>query len=808
MRIPTHRSAILSAAAALASCLFLWNLFAAPEAPFRSPVAGRALQYTEPGQALLHGLDAPLGGVSARMPVSSIGAALMFERGGAVRRRSWQMIPAVLLTLFLFCTGALLGGTGGGIVAVLFFHAAMLFGETGAEWTYPQNWYAVLLTLCAGASAWRALSGSLAASSALGAALGTAALFRSPLAGFPFLLLLLDAWRERRLPARGREFVVIAVPVAFLLAWAAFNRAVGGAWAVFEQGPPLNNVITGAAGLVSTVSGDWRLCLPDIPDAGGGVETLRWALTEMLGNPLRTAAAVGGRFRLAFSLHPLLFLLAGLGLWRGRRLAQVRAAAWLGAYFLGVHVLFSVRSDYFVPLWPLLAALAAPLAAAAPERRLRRGAARVLLLSSGAAFLFGVCALIISGRYAILARHRRPDSARALEEAARRAPGEPWVLRRTGDAALGAGDEAAAARSYAAALSARPADPVLGLRLAWALARLGHAGALRNLRPGGDAGDFGSDAFEHAVLGGRLFRFLAGLEPTLGRTLDAAAALVAVPHPDTETDKAALAVLRSGVSHQLLQTATIRWGPLLRPRDRVKLVENLPGLGGPASGLLLLEQAEAADRSGAPRAALRILARLSPGSLRSRDVRRAAALFGRGGDAERAVALLMGILVRHPGDPVLWLEKGEAEAWSGRRIDAVRSIEDARKLGLDPAEQLRAGRALQAAGAYDRAIELLTPLTKTPSIRAEALRDRGVCKGLAGDRAGAKEDLEAALVEDSGLLSAAISLAALLEMEGRFEEAETVYQEAGARAGGRESGPEAAVLRRKLDALRNRGFSR
>jgi len=140
-----------------------------------------------------------------------------------------------------------------------------------------------------------------------------------------------------------------------------------------------------------------------------------------------------------------------------------------------------------------------------------------------------------------------------------------------------------------------------------------------------------------------------------------------------------------------------------------------------------------------------------------------------------------------------------AEAfWSlGRGAEAVRTM--AAALAADPEAACR-GEVPLLRDRSAAADEYLSACVKRFPTDAGLLSDRGIERGLRGAAAAGEADLRAALSASPGSLSAALSLASILDGAGRRAEAETVLAQALART--TETGSAAAAARDELARLR------
>ena len=81
-------------------------------------------------------------------------------------------------------------------------------------------------------------------------------------------------------------------------------------------------------------------------------------------------------------------------------------------------------------------------------------------------------------------------------------------------------------------------------------------------------------------------------------------------------------------------------------------------------------------------------------------------------------------------------------------------------------------------GRLDEAKSYFTEAALDPALAPAALSKRGVCKVLAGDRAGARDDFQAALARDPRCAAALVNLGNLAQEAGETEEALGRYEAA------------------------------
>lgn len=409
--------------------------------------------------------------------------------------QAWAAFLWLLALGLAFALGRELGGTAAGCAAAGLW-APVLASLPRGPGHLKQFWLTLLGLLAATLLARRAKDPTPGASALAGAGFGLTLLTRGTYAFFPPLLALFD----RRRPAA----LLAGAALAFLLPWTLMNAAAKGRFIPLEDGSMNMNVVTGALGTVFCAHGDYAALMNEAPGAQGFGGPLGWAVKTVLRHPLRYLCGVGGRLSRALALQPFLFLLAAAALLARRRDPAARAAGLQAAYLLAVTCSMSIEDNYFEPLWPLLAALAAAPLAAFPDPAPRLGAALargVLALSLSLSGLTAARLFALEARYAFAVRSAPPESAAALEAALRREPGSPWLALADARRLLGAGrpSEAASRLAAAPALAGLPRAELL---LAFARAQAGDEAALARLEGAGRGAPapFGDGQAETAAL--------------------------------------------------------------------------------------------------------------------------------------------------------------------------------------------------------------------------------------------------------------------------------------------------------------------
>ncbi len=687
------------AAGAVCFAAVAWWYCAGAMSDARAYPGGKQLtSYAYMGELLVHGIRARANVVSYRMPLATIASAKL-QYHSALSAGELMVLNQGLLVLLMFALGCLLHPLG-----ALFTGAAVLAAmpSLGVH-VYPDSGYTLLVLLAACLTAWRARAPTPARSVLLAAAVGATLLFRSPLLLFPPVLALYElAARRFALRAYWRHLAILClVPYLFLLPWTGMNWTIHRKVIPFEKDAASANIMTGALGTVGDTEGDLTTLVDEPIDLNRSGEVLGWAAREILRHPLRYAHSCVRRAAYAFSLQPLLFLLALVSAWVFRKRPEFRELGVLSAYFLGVHCLMSVEPRYFLPLWPLLAVQAAallagfrakaPLAPNAPEYRLAALAAGGVL---ALVLLLGLYANWIVASYATLVRSgRQPDDAdfsRALDAN----PGDVWLLRERGLERLARGDVRAAVLDLGAASALEPGDSRVRLQLAWARALLGDPAPLLSWRP--EHGELNVNDGAQLEIDAAVLRACAYIH--LGQAAKAAAPLkaafklfkerdIVVRGPQGEHEVEVLKRLRTSDAGFSLNCSLLQGER--PPVEKAALNEALSKLF-PASSQVWIERAELAERAGRREEALAALAKAGGFKPNDDEQLRLAELHGKLGSTARAFAALDGLIRRRPRDVRFRLERAELAASAGAREEALASALEAERLdpGVDDRRRL------------------------------------------------------------------------------------------------------------------------
>jgi tetratricopeptide (TPR) repeat protein len=409
-----------------------------------------------------------------RLPWATVLEADALLRLGPLALQAATALLWLLALGLTFALGRELGGTAAGAAAAALW-APVFAGLPRGPGTSKQLWLTVLGLLAAVLWVRRQRKSTDASSALAGAGFGLSLLTRGTFVFFPLAVALLER--------RRRGLLLAGAALAFLLPWTLMNAVSQRRFVPLEDGAMNMNVVTGALGTVFCAHGDYAALMGEEGGGQGFGSPLRWAAKTVLAEPGRYLKGVALRVRRVLELQPFLFLLAGLALLSRRKDPGVRALGALAAYFIAVNCAMSIEDNYFEPLWPLLAALAAAPVALLPEPAPRLGAAlarAVLLAALGGSALMSARLFALMGRYAWVSARHGASSDKALDAALGREPDAPWLALGDAPRLLAAGDSARAAAVLEAA-SALEGLPRRELLLAWARARAGRPESLLNM---------------------------------------------------------------------------------------------------------------------------------------------------------------------------------------------------------------------------------------------------------------------------------------------------------------------------------------
>ncbi|MFI5361194.1 MAG: hypothetical protein ACHQ49_04425 [Elusimicrobiota bacterium] len=457
----------------VAGALFL------PQRPGR---LGRGLdgeQYASPGETLLHRLPPSPGDPSARMPLASVLAAIVFHHR-PMRPDLWVLLCLLAIGCLVAAAGGLLGGASVAAAAVLTW--AVIGSPVLGD--YMELLYTVFVLGAAAALVLRARAPSLPRSFAAAAALGATFLCRSPLALFPPLLLVFERIFDgpsRR--CRKDALVMGFVPYSALLPWIWMNWILDRKFLPFEKIAANDNLVAAALGAVGTFEGDSRALLPAAVRFEDSGAVWRWAVGEIARHPGRYCAGLGERILFFVVLHPAALALALFAAWRGRRDPAIRAVALLAAYLTAVYLPFAVQRNYFFPVWSLAALLVGSCGGLIlRDRPGRPGAVSPIAVAAAQGWAWAAAAswafvAVVCMRYGMASERGFPPAREALEIAAERSP-EPFLLFERGKERIHAGDVKGAEEDFRRASGGGPPRAPAWFWLQWALNLEGRPNAL------------------------------------------------------------------------------------------------------------------------------------------------------------------------------------------------------------------------------------------------------------------------------------------------------------------------------------------
>lgn len=493
--------------------------------------------------------------------------------------------PAAVMPLLLrtglglvFALSWTLGFARGGARTAALYLLAAAAASAGPFTDPEQLLFALLIVLYLNMEALEERSPGPAGALASGLALGATLLTRSALFLFPPPAaagrVLSGGRPASRLLKSALPFLIGAY--VLLLPWARLNHALFGGFSPFERGRAEANLIAGVKGSVFTMEGDARALAGLAP----GESAYGWAAREVLRAPGRYALAVARRVWRTVLLFPLGFALALAALLLGGR--ADRRAAWLALYFLLVHCLLAVEERYFYPLKFLLAFVAVSGLPAGPAPAAGRWAlpARGLFAAALAGALFADLLVL-----AYPARAARPPLAALDEELAAR-PGDPWLLKKKGEALLRADRTAEGLEALALAARASGGRDVPDAYI------LGTLAAAEPAPPPAGYGEY-SNSLLPAV---RLLR-----ELDLGRYAEARGQLAALaarwrkantglhgaPYAGDRRLQEEIAAFSNTLSDNALAPALLYWPPERRPVLLARLEEAAPAPVKSAAAALL-----------------------------------------------------------------------------------------------------------------------------------------------------------------------------------------------------------------------------
>ncbi|MBI5211362.1 MAG: tetratricopeptide repeat protein [Elusimicrobia bacterium] len=620
------------------------------------------------------------------MPFSTVLAALVSYHCDRAWRPFWDSLPVLLVSVLVFAFGALAGSMLLGFSGTLLFHLAVL-EPSSALWGHPQPFYAVLVALVGCLSVWRARSPTFANGTLLGLAIGVSLLYRSPLALFPLVLAFYEWTAVHRLSLRScwrQVLPLVVIPYLMLLPVVLMIGTANGRLSVFEGKAIYNNILTATAGTVSTVAPgqDWEVVVYDV-DPHDGKAVIGRAVETASRHPGRFIRGIAARLFFAVSLQPFLTILCLVSLWRHRAREELRPPALLALYFILAHCLMSVRAEYFTPLWPVLAGLAAQglagfgcgkegrpavhwlravrygslgtalagaalnapaaagvlaftlgLSASGSEdqraRRVGRGLALAVLVPALAG---GAHVLGLTVRYRAMVKAGL-SPGESIDAAIAAAPGQDWLYAARARERLTQGDFNGAGDDYLRASALRPGTQAWAIDWAWARMLGGRFGPLLLLQPPGSSleGDWGKLHVARSAAYGRLGQDRHARDE-LKRGLEFWLLSVQTDHLEQAHDEAVARNLKSMeylVPMFFQEYIKPQCWLMLSAQDAAAMAARLLEFA-PGNPRLKLFEAEELLRAGEKRRALSVLRGLDRSKLGRTEAALAATLWGSAG---------------------------------------------------------------------------------------------------------------------------------------------------------------------------------
>jgi len=739
-----------------AAGLFAWAWTAASPALYR-PGEAIDTDVFHSGEMILHGIKYSVTKENYHLPLSSISSALLFNHSPEGAGAVWRSLSAALAFLLLLVLGCELGAPWFGLLGV----AALLYVTTfpfesqlteswHGSWGHLQSFFTLIVLVMAGLAVRHARAPSLRNAVLTALALGATLLYRSTLVFFPPLLALYH-WRTlRRRPTREdwKSLAVLGLaPYLFLLPWIAMNWAVHRRFIPLEDGEASPIIVGGVLGVIEK---EWAR-----PPAALGIhvtgtgETLLWAVGQVLSNPADYLAGYFSRLVYVLDLSPLLFIFAALSFYVNRRKKEFQVLGLFCAYFALIHCFMSILREYFDPLWPPLAALAAAGIAAAvktPPSAPGRRASGIVLGATLAAVL-ALCLYVdfAVARYAyFVTRGDAAAAQRRLDATIARHPkeGALYIERAIHRLENGAVAEALADLRPAHALN--PAHPLAERLLIWSELHQGDASRFK--RRGAALADPALQAYGRMILGEKAAadRHLAELLASPGRPSP-----IALP-PFVESMCARVREyrrLRPVCAEHHIATAEIaaRTPSLAEVERRLSAAAALaPNIESRRRMIQLsLDLAGSALRKGDARSCLRFLSTIEPLQPNTEDRRRMVRLYRQFEAYGPAQASLARIAQDTPQDAAPWIERADIAARTARPREAAAFLDEARKRNPDDVELLLIAQLTPPAAAREpRPSEEAGLIART----LDSHLRRAAAAVLAGERAKALELLASARI--------------------------------------------------------------
>lgn len=353
-------------AATLLACLWI------PTKMVSNTYFGQIADFIDDGEALLHGIPPTVDAGTevmplidpVSMPMIDLMHARRFVHDAPSVRDTWLTVYGVLALLFIMALGGLLGGPLGAAMAVGVVSWRYNVWPGPGCLAFMEFGLSLFVFLIGCLLVWRGRQPSTFRTVLLSLALGASLLYRSSLAFFPPFLILFELIFEHRRPFRSAWKMLLPlclIPYLFLTPWIRMNWIAHGRLIPFENGEANRNIISGASGFILNNPPSGSVEQPaELPDPGNP-NVLPWAIRRVLSQPLPYIRAYAARITFILNLQPVLFFFAFLAIWIHRDRREFRSLAALILYWPFIHCFMAIEPSYFVPLWPMLAIMAASL---------------------------------------------------------------------------------------------------------------------------------------------------------------------------------------------------------------------------------------------------------------------------------------------------------------------------------------------------------------------------------------------------------------------------------------------------------------
>lgn len=277
---------------------------------------------------------------------------------------SWQALLSAAAVPAAALLGLLLGSPAGGLLAALLVALEPSLAAAVPGYNIEPFLGLLVLLVCAALLLWEKAAGRREALLA-GAAIAVSLLCRSTLFLLPPFLLAVLRLHPRLRRLRGGWWALLAAAYIPLAPWALRNYWHFGAPTPFELRAANRNFYAASLGFVENNDGyGYQDVLAGRLDtaplsANDPIERIGgMAWENVRQDPGAYAASTLKRFALSLRLHWVLWLLAGLFLYRRRRQDGPWLLAAVCLYFFAVHSPMSWETRYFEPIVPVLCALA------------------------------------------------------------------------------------------------------------------------------------------------------------------------------------------------------------------------------------------------------------------------------------------------------------------------------------------------------------------------------------------------------------------------------------------------------------------